>query len=104
MTHEKNLRTLLIPPKIGQSPEAFEILRVWLARTGPHFSVLPDVWEDPAAWGLLLADVARHVANGLSGGNTSKRDAVLSRIRNGIDAELAHPTTDTPGGFVPNDE
>jgi hypothetical protein len=52
------------------------------------------MWQEPGAWGLLLADVARHAAKAYA--NEGRDEAeVLVRIRQFLDAELASPT-DTP--------
>jgi len=44
-------------------PQARKILRIWLGGGGQHMSFKIGVWDDPAAWGVMLADLARHVAN-----------------------------------------
>src|SRR5690348_13029254 len=54
---------LLIPNAAAKDPESFELLRVWIANKGQHVSLRTGVWRDPSAWGILLADLARHVAN-----------------------------------------
>jgi hypothetical protein len=46
------------------------------------------------AWGLLLADVARHAAKAYANEGHNPAD-VLARIRQLLDAEFANPT-DTP--------
>ena len=53
---------LLIPDAAKKDPKSFELLRVWVANKGQHVSLRAGVWKDPAAWGLMLADLARHVA------------------------------------------
>jgi hypothetical protein len=51
------------PPLANTNAEATEVMRIWTAPgEGPHV-VLRTTWEDPAAWGVLLVDVARHAAN-----------------------------------------
>ena len=44
-------------------PKAVEVAQVWVALGNQHVSLRPDVWEDPAAWGIVLVDLAKHVAN-----------------------------------------
>lgn len=91
---------LSIPPKAESSPNAYEVVRVWLTKAGPLFSLLPEVWTDPAAWGLLIADIADHVAYARSGGNTQVRKEILEQIRIGFDMEWARRTGETRGGFL----
>jgi hypothetical protein len=52
------------------------------------------MWQDPAAWGLVLVDLARHSAQAYEH-DGQKRDEVLARIRAGFDAEWSAPT-DSP--------
>ena len=55
---------LRIPDAARTDAKSFEILRVWVARQDQHISMRTGVWEDPASWGVVLADLARHIANG----------------------------------------
>jgi hypothetical protein len=41
---------------------ATEVLRVWAQDDGQLVVALIPSWEEPEAWGVVLADVARHVA------------------------------------------
>lgn len=60
----------------------------------PQQLTLKTTWKDAGAWGLLLADIARHAANAY--GNEGYNHAeVLTRIRQLLDLELSNPT-DTP--------
>lgn len=87
----------LDPPKFSGN-EAIEILQIWIDRdaveTTQKFSIKPVISKDPAAWGLLLVDIARHVATGYS--ETAPEDynfnEVLLRIKEGFDVEWENPT------------
>ena len=60
-------------------------------------SLSTDVWKDPAAWGIMLVDLMKHVASAYQQ-DTGQSDAdVLKRIRAGFDAEWQH-ATDEPSG------
>ncbi|WP_425595663.1 DUF5076 domain-containing protein [Nitrosomonas europaea] len=49
---------------------------------------------DPGAWGLMLADIARHAAKAYgAGGRTTEADA-LGRIKEILDAEWSSPIDD----------
>ncbi len=50
------------PPSASVDSQSFEVARLWIADGAPRVALRVDVWDDPAAWGLLLAEVARHVA------------------------------------------
>lgn len=88
----------LAPPNFD-GEEGKEILRVWLDR-GPQartqkFVLLPRISNDPAVWGGILVDIARHVANAYATSNPQKEkiySIVLNRIKEGFDAEWEFPT------------
>ncbi len=91
----------LDPPPAAQRDKAgFEILRVWIAEQGQHVSIRSGAWEDPFAWGIVLADLARHIANAheLQDKKINK-EAFLERLLEGFEAEIDNPT-DEPEGEV----
>ncbi|HTF33360.1 MAG TPA: DUF5076 domain-containing protein [Myxococcota bacterium] len=82
------------PPIAGEDCGAIEVLRVWAAPDGPQQVSLRTKWEDPGAWGLMLVDVARHVAKAYAKEGRNEAE-VLHRIRDLFDAEWSD-STDTP--------
>ena len=92
---------LQIPPAAEEDPNAVEILRVWAAKQEQHVTLSWDLWEDPATWGIVLADLAGHVANAFQQERGIDRSETLSKIREFFNKELAHPT-DAPEGKVHN--
>jgi len=90
---------LLIPETAENDPNAVEVLRVWVAKGGQHVSISTGIWEDPEAWGIVLADLAGHVANAYAQENGLDREQTLFKIRNFFNKELDSPT-DTPKGNV----
>jgi hypothetical protein len=95
----EHARALPLPPAAEADPQAFEAVRVWITGGRQHVSLRHNVWPDPAIWGLLLVDLARHVANALSQASCRDRVEVLARIKAGFDVEWAKPT-DQPEGRV----
>jgi len=89
------MRQLKLPDDVLSSPAAREILRVWVNGDGQGFALQVDVWDDPAAWGLLLVDLSRHVARAFGDKHGEDPAAVLARIREGFDVEWA-ASTDAP--------
>jgi hypothetical protein len=93
-------KILSVPPAAQRDRASFEVLRVWIAEQGQHVSIRSGAWEDPFAWGIVLADLARHVAHAhelqKDGVN---RDAFLKRLLEGFQAEIENPT-DEPEGEV----
>jgi len=92
-----NTDQLPIPEPARKDPESFELLRVWIAHKGQHVSLLADMWDDPAAWGILLADLAQHVANAYHDQKGFDRAKTLERIKAGLDVELNSPTDSASG-------
>jgi len=90
----QNSNSLETPPIANADSNAVEVLRVWAAPGQPQQLTLRTTWNDAGAWGLLLADVARHAANAY-GNEGADPNVVLARIRELFDAEMSSPT-DTP--------
>jgi hypothetical protein len=88
---------LIIPRQAKNDPRSFELLRVWVANKGQHVSIRVGVWKDPAAWGIFLADLARHIANAYESDAGLNQAETLRRIKAGLEAELSSPT-DRPSG------
>ena len=93
---------LEIPPAAARDKAAFEVLRVWVAEQGQHVSLRSGAWEDPFAWGIVLADLARHIALAHKlqpGGKKVDPEAFLQRLLEGFQAEIENPT-DEPEGEI----
>lgn len=86
-----NSRELEAPPIASSNSQAVEVLRVWAAPGQPQQLTLRTTWKDAGAWGLLLADVARHAANAYANEGQNKAE-VLRKIRRLLDAEFSRPT------------
>jgi hypothetical protein len=90
MFWKKQKRELETPP-MARNGESVEVLRVWAHPGQGQEVVLKTTWKDAGAWGLMLADVARHAANAYQGEGHDRAE-VLARIRELFDAEFADPT------------
>jgi hypothetical protein len=82
---------LLIPPSAQRDREAVELARIWAADGAQHVSLRADCWDDPFAWGMMLVDLANHVANAYQQMGRDRSEA-LARLKEGFDAEWAAPT------------
>ncbi len=90
--------SLPIPAAASRDPRSLEVLRVWIAGGEQHVALAFGMWEDPAAWGLLLADLARHIAEAhAQQDETVDPEEFLERIRQGMEAELDSPTDEVSG-------
>ena len=82
-------RELHQPPEIAGDDRATEMIRVWIAHRQLHVTMLLGMWEDAEeseiderdAWGELLADLTRHIANGMMKEYGWDFDATRDRIR-----------------------
>jgi len=91
---------LSAPTSALNDPNGTEIIRGWVANNGLEISLLPGAWDDPAAWGIALADVIRHLADAYSQTQGRSREDTVARITSLIHAELDAPTDQPSGGFV----
>ena len=87
----QNSNALETPPIAESDSNAVEVLRVWAVPGKPQQLTLRTTWKDAGAWGLLLADVARHAANAY-GNEGADPSVVLAHIRELFDAEMSSPT------------
>ncbi len=90
---------LPIPSRASDDPQAREILRLWIAAGGQHISLYAGVWEDPAAWGLMLADILTHLCRCYAQDAGLDTERTRERILQALHAEMTHPT-DKPSGEV----
>jgi hypothetical protein len=93
---------LPIPEAAINDPRAIEMLRVWAAGGKQHVSLATGLWDDPANWGIMLVDLANHIANAYERSRGLNRAEVLRRLREGFDAEWSSPT-DSPSGEMLTD-
>ena len=87
----QSIEDLSIPKSVLEAKTQAEILRVWIADGDQVVTLSPRMWEDPGAWGLMLVDIAKHVAAAYEAkGITS--DIALQKIRAAMQAEWSNPT------------
>lgn len=94
------MNELPIPPAARSDSSARELARIWAAGGAQHVSLATGLWPDPAAWGLMLADLARHVAKAYEQTEGLDSSEVLERIRDALEAEWTVPTDAPTGGIV----
>ncbi len=94
-----------IPEAALRDSNAVEMLRVWVAEGGLHCSMKVGMYRETMnvaeekAWGIILADVARHIANALEAGYSSNAADSLQKIRRSMLEELGDPTAELRGDF-----
>jgi hypothetical protein len=86
------------PPDTAGDPSAVELLRAWLVGDTLQCALRADVFEDPASWGEVLADLARHVASAVGEDSGADPEATLGLIREAFVQELAAPRQSSEEG------
>jgi hypothetical protein len=91
-----------IPPGAAEDPKSLEMLRAWIANGGLHCNLPIGTWADreAIAWGIVLSDAARHVADALAKEKGIGREETLAAIRESFDRKIETPTAETEGDFV----
>lgn len=79
-------------PYISPDSRGMELIRVWIIDGKPTFAITPNLWDDPAPWGLMLADIVRHLGNAYSM-QGKDREATMKRIKELFDVEWNNPTS-----------
>jgi hypothetical protein len=96
-----------IPDAALDDDNAVEMLRVWIAKKKLHCSMKVGMYKEAGggvseekAWGIVLADTARHIARALESGYSENASEVIRKIRESFEKELNRPTSSLEGGFV----
>jgi thiamine biosynthesis protein ThiC len=74
-----------------------EVLRAFVVRDDLHVS-LANAFDQPDVWGVLLVDIAGHVADMYAAKSGMQRDKALADIRKSFDDEWARVLALTPSG------
>ena len=96
---------LPIPALAISDAKSVEIIRVWIASQGLQTSLRINAWghtptiDEQKAWGMVLADAVKHIANALTRQGKEKNETV-AKIRASFLAELDRPTSSAAGDFV----
>lgn len=89
MPHENELT---IPPDAEENAEAVEISRVWVSDGALNVSLRVGMFDSVGMWGVLLADLARHIADAQEQLDGSSPETTLDEIREALDAEWGMAT------------
>ena len=81
---------LHIPPTALEQG-GVEVLRAVIVDGALHVS-LRKAFDDPEAWGMLIADITRHVARIYASEDKFREEETIERVRALYDAEMDAPT------------
>jgi Domain of unknown function (DUF5076) len=77
------------PPE--SDAQSVELLRAWVVGQELHCSLDAGAFRDADTWGVVLADLARHVARALKEQEGQDEAATLLAVRAAFEAELLSP-------------
>ncbi len=105
------MRELGWPPEVATDPKATEMVRAWIANKALHVSMLLGMWADALecdvderdAWGELLADLTRHVANGLVQSHGWDQAATIRRIARAYQDHIGRTDVNVEGDYPERD-
>lgn len=95
---------LPIPPQ-ALTHRSVEVIRVWLANQQQHIVLNIGFWEERgvderAAWGIVIADMIRHIADAHQAEYGYDPQETTAYIRKAFEAEMDAPSSDRVGEFI----
>ena len=82
-------KQLAIPALAAKDARSFELLRVWIAEGSQAITLQPGIWQDPAAWGVMLAELARNIVTVHAEADADlDTEAFLAALLEGFDTEI----------------
>jgi hypothetical protein len=82
-------KQLAIPQAAAADPGSFELLRVWVAEQAQQITLRPGIWQEPGAWGVMLADLARSIVQVHADHDEDlDSEAFLAAVLEGFDTEI----------------
>ncbi len=78
-------------PAAPEGEQSVELLRAWVVGQELHCALAADAVPDADTWGVVLADLARHVARALKDREGRDEAATLQSICTAFAAELLTP-------------
>jgi hypothetical protein len=106
----RNPKQLPLPPEAENDPAATEMVRAWIAAHGLHCVLNVGMWhkdrrhDERNAWGLIPADIARHVANALEEVTGLDRRESVRVIAEAFNVEIHRPTSGHRGQWPGSDD
>lgn len=76
------------------------ILQLTTGEQGEVSFIVKPIFDDPGTWGMLLVDIAHHVAHAYDAVGSIKEEEVLERIKEIFDTEWENPTDPHQGNLL----
>ena len=85
----KQDKQLAIPTVAATDAASFELLRLWVAEGAQQITLRSGIWQDPSAWGVMLADLARSIVKVHAEQDAElDAEAFLAAVLEGFDNEI----------------
>ena len=92
-------KQLAIPDAAAADAASFELLRVWVAQQSQQITLRPGIWQEPSAWGVMLADLARSIVQVHTENDENlDAEAFLAAVLEGFDTEIEEVLEEFSGG------
>jgi hypothetical protein len=104
------MKVMTVPDAALRDSNSVEMARVWIAEEGLHCSLKIGMYLESSkvpeqeAWGMILADMTRHIADALCKAHGFEREASIAAISDSYFRELKAPTTEVRGDFSPGQQ
>lgn len=100
------MKFLVVPAAAQRDDGSVEMLSAWIAENGLHCSIKVGMWQaqghdEAKAWGILLADVVRHISSAIQEERGVPAADTADTIMQALAAEFEEPTSAATGGFSP---
>jgi len=100
------MRALVIPPAAQRDENAVQMISTWIAEKGLHSTLNVGMWHaqgksETWAWGVVLADLVRHLANAIQEQHGIDIETTIDKIIEALHEELDDPTSKVKGEFHP---
>ena len=100
------MKTLVTPPAAVRDEQSIQMLSAWIAERGMHCTLNIGFFDgqghnERKAWGILVADVIRHIANAWEQERGAPTNETIATIVQSLNAELESPTSKATGTFSP---
>ena len=105
-----NRKPLSLPSAAETDDNAVEMARVWIAEGGLHCVLNVGNWhkssetDERRAWGIMLADIARHISNALEEVTGFDRRESLRVVAESFQNEIRHATSEHEGEWPTMDD
>jgi hypothetical protein len=85
------------PEESGPADARLLLAALQHAEGGVEMVISMDAWPDSSAWGIFLADLARHIGDAYEQAQGIPTARTLARVLELFQKEMAHPTDQTRG-------